>query len=145
MKEAREAWESVEKDLVGVAVEGKSAWILGEDLDELTNSRADQLILCLLPHFDCYLLGHALKDHLVDDAHYKRVYRKAAWISPVVLLNGRIVGIWSNRRQAQRLKVEVELFARISRTVRARIEEEAASLAQFLEASDSEVRFESVA
>ncbi len=145
MKAARETWRSARKEVVEVSVEGRSGWILAEDLDTLVSSNLEDHNLCILPHFDCYLLGHVRKDHLVDDDHYKRVYRKAAWISPVVLLNGRIVGIWSNRRKSQRLKVEVEPFARISRTVRARIEEEAASLAQFLEASDCQVRFESVA
>ncbi len=99
-------------------------------------------VLCLLPHFDCYLLGHALKDHLVDEAHYKRVYRKAAWISPVILLNGRIIGVWSQRLQRRQLIVEVDLFTTISREAREGIEQEAAGLAGFLEASECEVRYE---
>ncbi|MCJ2555348.1 MAG: hypothetical protein LN410_04020 [Candidatus Thermoplasmatota archaeon] len=31
----------------------------------------------LLPHFDTFLLGPKDKGHLVGEAHYKRVYRKA--------------------------------------------------------------------
>jgi uncharacterized protein YcaQ len=132
-KEAREAWESMEDELVGVHVEDQKRFILHEDYDQLTTSHLDDQILRLLPHFDPYLLGHADKDHLVDASYYKRVYRNQGWISPVVLLNGRVIGVWSYARRGKGLLFEVELFEKLSKTIRARIEEEAASLGDFLE------------
>ncbi len=42
-----------------------------------------------LGHFDPYLLAHRGKEHLVDERHYKAAIRKAAWVSAVLLVDGR--------------------------------------------------------
>jgi hypothetical protein len=65
-----------------------------------------------LPSFDPYMLGHRDKEHLVDEANYKRVYRKAGWLSPVVLFAGRVMGVWSHERRGKCLHVNVEPFAK---------------------------------
>ncbi|MDZ7344701.1 MAG: winged helix DNA-binding domain-containing protein [candidate division KSB1 bacterium] len=132
-KEAKAVWESRQEELVEVSAEHKRAWLLREDDDELTNSSLDDQILRLLPHFDPYLLGHAEKDHLVDSIHYKRVYRNQGWISPVVLLNGRVIGVWSYRRGRKRSYLEIEPFEKFSKSIRRKVEEEAAGLGDFLE------------
>lgn len=133
--ELTEIWGSLEKELIEISVEGKKAFLLRKDYDQLAQSSFDAPLLQLLPHFDPYLLGHSEKGHLVSPTQYKRVYRKAGWISPVVLLNGRVVGVWSYTRGGKRLSLKVEPFERFSKTIRARIEEKAASLGDFLETS----------
>ena len=49
----------------------------------------------LLPYFDVYLLAHGFKEHFLKPQFYKRVYRNQGSISPVVLINGEIAGVWS--------------------------------------------------
>ncbi len=139
--ELSEIWASLKKELVEVSIEGKKAFLLRKDYNQLAQSSFDAQSLQLLPHFDPYLLGHSEKDHLVDSAHYKQVYRKAGWISPVVLLNGRAIGVWSYTRKGQRLALIVEPFKRFSKSIRAKIEEKAASLGDFLETS-WEIKFQ---
>jgi len=78
------------------------------------------------------MLGHAEKTHLVDAPYYKRIYRNAGWISPVVLLNGRVVGIWFSKRRGNRLSLGIEPIEKFSKAIRKKIEEEAASLGEFL-------------
>ncbi len=51
----------------------------------------------------------------------------------MVLLNGRVIGIWSYTRRGKGLSLKVELFEKLSKTIRASIEEEAESLGGFLE------------
>jgi hypothetical protein len=125
-------WESLKKELVEVSIEGKKAFLLRKDYDQFAQSSFDVPSLELLPHFDPYLLGHSEKDHLVSPAHYKQVYRKAGWISPVVLLNGRVGGVWSYTRGGKQLSLRVEPFERFPKTIRAKIEKKAASLGDFL-------------
>jgi hypothetical protein len=84
-----------------------------------------------LPNFDPYLLAHASKNHLVGDKHYKRIYRPAGWISPVVLLNGRVAGIWSSSRDSTALSLNVELFEKLPAAARTQLNEETARLGQF--------------
>jgi len=139
-KEVRAVWESLMDELVEVSSEEKQEWILREDYYQLANSFLDDQILRLLPHFDPYLLGHADKSHLVDSSNYKRVYRNQGWISPVILLDGKVIGIWSYTRRAKRWWVEIESFEKFSKTIRNKIEAEAASLGNFWETA-GEIKF----
>jgi len=136
MKDAK-IFGELQEELLEVRVEGKkgadqTGWILREDYDELTNTYLNDHILRLLPSFDPYMLGHAEKTHLVDAPYYKRIYRNAGWISPVVLLNGRVVGIWFSKRRGNRLSLGIEPIEKFSKAIRKKIEEEAASLGEFL-------------
>jgi hypothetical protein len=133
VQEARAAWQSLEEEMVAVNIEDMKMWLLREDHRQLANSEFDGQILRLLPHFDPYLLGHADKNHLVEAQNYKRVYRNQGWISPVILLNGRVIGIWSYTRRGKQMSLEIKPFEKFSKTINARIEEEAASLGNFLE------------
>lgn len=132
MKEATVIWRSLSDELIEVSIESKKASALRQDYDTLKNERLSEPVLRLAPGFDPYMLAHAEKDHLVGDEFYKRVYRNQWWISPVVLLNGRAIGVWSVVRQGKGSFVEVELFEKASKATRSKIDEEAASLSEFL-------------
>jgi uncharacterized protein YcaQ len=137
MKESRETWNSTADDLVEVAIGDHPAWLLREDLEVLAGSNLEGPVLRLLPYFDCYLLAHFEKDHLIGAGNYKRVYRNQGWISPVILLDGRIVGTWSHQRNGQLLKIQTELFEKIPKALQRRIEEETASLERFLQSKSA--------
>lgn len=132
-KEATSVWKSLEDDLMEVSIGGKKASTLHADYDQILHGEVDEPVLRLLPGFDPYLLAHADKNHLVNQAYYKRVYRNQGWISPVILLNGRIIGTWSSSRKGQRVALTVELFEKAPRIIKSNIEDEAANLGDFLE------------
>lgn len=130
MKESRQTWDARARRLTPVSVDGHSAFVLSDDLDSLRESEMDSPNIRLLPYFDVYLLAHAIKDHLIDPRYYKRVYRNQAWISPVVLLNGRIAGVWSFARTGKETLFRAELFEKLPKALRERMEEEGARLAE---------------
>src|SRR5216684_2835147 len=129
MKEARQTWDSRAGRLAPVSVDGHSAFVLTDDLEILQNSVMDNPNIRLLPYFDVYLLAHAGKDHLIDPRYYKRVYRNQAWISPVVLVDGRIAGVWSFTRAGKKTVFKAELFGKLSKALRERMEKEGERLA----------------
>jgi hypothetical protein len=132
LSDAKPIRERVGDDVVDVKVEDKACLALREDLKLLQNEvDVESELVCLLPSFDCYMLGHKDKSHIVDENCYKLVYRKAGWLSPVVLVNGRAKGIWSCRKKGNRLNITIQLFERISENARKKVEEEAADLARF--------------
>ena len=51
----------------------------------------------------------------------------------MALLNGRVIGIWSYTLGRGGLSLEVALFDELSKTIQARIKQEAESLGLFLE------------
>lgn len=119
-------------ELEEIRIEKTVSLLLGEDMDALTADLGGADSVRLLPHFDPYLLAHREKDHLVAERHYKQVYRNQGWISPVVLVNGSITGVWSHKVQGKNLTITVEAFSGTSRKVKTRIAEESESLAGFL-------------
>lgn len=133
MPEVSAIWESLEAELAEVRAEGRKGFILSKDYATLADSHLPGPVLRLLPGFDPYMLGHANKDGLVAANHYKRVYHQVWWISPVVLLDGRVIATWSYDRQPRRVVLRIAPFKNLSKNIRAGIEEAAASLGAFLE------------
>ena len=65
----------------------------------------------LLPAFDQYVVGAPRgDDDVVPAAERARVYRPQGWLSPVLLVDGRVAGVWSHERAGDRLVVEIEPF-----------------------------------
>jgi hypothetical protein len=140
MLEVKPIHPLLEEELVSIQIEKRDCWLLGKDVKALENGAERQGSVRLLPHFDPYLLAHREKDHLLEAKHYKRVYRNQGWISPVVMIDGTVAGVWSYKPRGNTLLVSIEPFGRLSRAVRAAIEQEAESLAGFFE-SKAEITF----
>jgi hypothetical protein len=132
LTEAREIWDREQSDFAPVHVDGWSAAVLREDLDELAQTDFERPLIRLLPYFDTFLLGHREREHLVSMEHRLKIYRPQGWIAPVVLVDGRAAGIWEFARERQRLCVKVTMFGSISERVTANIHQEARDLGRFL-------------
>ena len=132
LREAREIWGRQQSGFAPVEVEGWRADVLREDLEELAQAGFEAQLVRLLPYFDTFLLGHKERDHLVAVEHRPSVYRPQGWIAPVVLVNGRVIGVWEQAREGDRLQVKVTKFEPISQYVVAGIREEAQDLSRFL-------------
>ena len=132
MKETTPVWNSMADQLREVSVDGRKFSVLREDYGALTSAKLNETLLRLLPGFDPYLLAHVEKGHLVDESVYKRVYRNQGWISPVILLDGKVIGIWSIGKKGKASSIEVELFEKVSKSLRSRIDQEVGSLSTFL-------------
>lgn len=105
----REAWSAIQDELVNVSVEGQPAQMLAADLRSMPSHAGEQPVQ-LLPGFDPYLMGHATRDHLFDSAHRWKVSRVAGWISPVLLVDGRVQGVWTHAVSRGKLKVDITPF-----------------------------------
>lgn len=132
LMDARNVWERRDAEMVPVTVEGWTASVLRDDLRKLREGRSESLPVRLLPYFDSYLLGHKVRQHLIDLRYHKTVYRTQGWIAPVVLVDGRVAGVWAYTRERNRVLVRVTKFAAFSKRMIAGVREEAEGLAGFL-------------
>jgi hypothetical protein len=107
--------------------------LLREDMKVLQAASFSQGSVHLLPYFDVYLLAHRFKEHFLKPEFYKRVYRNQGWISPVVLINGEITGVWSYKLSRKAVKIEIELFARLDARRRGQIKDRAGELADLFQ------------
>jgi len=119
-------FERLGDELITVDVEGMEAFALAEDLSTLRRAKPTGVVR-LLPNFDQYVLASGRNDEAILPARQKtKVSRQAGWISKVVLLGGRIAGVWELGDDAG---VEVELFEPVPIPA---LQQEAQHLGRFL-------------
>jgi uncharacterized protein YcaQ len=118
-----------------VTVEGAPMWMLTADAAEAARGVDRCRSVRLLPGFDQYVIAatrHA--EHLTVPGDFRAsIYRRQGWISAVVVVDGRIDGVWRLDRKGRRLVVEVvPLAAKPARGLRTAVEEEAERIAAWL-------------
>jgi hypothetical protein len=129
---ARQWLAGLGDEVVPVDLEGRQAWMLTTDAGELPNLPKERSVR-LLPGFDQYVVAashHAA--HLLPGDLRSRVYRPQGWISPVLLVNGRMDGVWRHEIKGSRIEVVIEPFLKTPAWVRRSAEREAERLASFL-------------
>ena len=119
-------------EVAPVEVDGEAAWALGEEvagLEAATGSRTVRL----LPAFDQYVIGSTLHAARLLPGDFKdRVHRPQGWVSPVLLVDGRMDGVWRHERSGRRLTVTIEPFVAVPAWARRGAAQEAERLAAYL-------------
>jgi hypothetical protein len=120
------------EEATSVAVDGTMAWMLAADVREASEPQPGRSVR-LLPGFDQYVVAASFHaGHLLPGDFRGRVYRPQGWISPVLLVNGRMEGTWRHAMKGSRVGVAIEPFVELPRWVRRAAVEEAERLADFL-------------
>ena len=128
---ARRMLAALGDEVVQVWLDEMPRWVLARDVEYLA-SAAPPGVARLLPAFDPWVAGASRAEPAALDPRYKeRVFRPQGWISPVLLLDGRIAGVWGYTRRKRKLCVEVESFGDLPAWARKQIEAEAERLAAF--------------
>jgi hypothetical protein len=119
-------------EVAEVEVEGAAGWMLAADVAAAASAEPSGVVR-LLGGFDHYVVA-APRDAeaVLPAARRERVYRPQGWISPVLLVDGRIAGVWRHELNGDRLAVAVESFGHAGKDVRTGAETEAERLAAFL-------------
>jgi winged helix DNA-binding protein len=125
------AWKAVLPEMAEVSVEGRRGWLLAGDVDAVRAAKFGDDVR-LLPFFDHYLLTHHTgREHLVAAEHKAKVYRTAGWVTPTVLVRGRIAGTWDLTKGV----VTVSEFQPLTARERRGVAREVERLGHFLGAS----------
>jgi hypothetical protein len=128
---ARRLFRSIDDELEEVDVEGWQALALRTTLEPMRRSETSGVVR-LLPLFDAYTLGIGRDvEPLLLHAYKSRVYRAAGWISAVVLVDGRIEGVWEHKAGRSKTAVKVSMFSSPTASVRKGIEAAAERLGAF--------------
>jgi hypothetical protein len=115
-----------------VTIEGGRYWMLREDVAELAAAEPVNVVR-LLPAFDQWVVCASRRvPALLDPKYRQRIYRLQGWVSPVLLVNGRMAGVWKHELKGSTVSVQVEPFDRLPRWTRPYIAAEAERLADFL-------------
>jgi hypothetical protein len=120
-----ETWESL--DLEEVDVEGHKAFVTaGDDFPDAKPSGVR-----LLSHYDVYTIGCHPRDHLIAEQK-ERVFLRGAGPNPVVLVDGRVAGVWQRTRRGRRMELRVEPFRALTKAQKTELADDAARVARTL-------------
>jgi Winged helix DNA-binding domain len=67
----------------------------------------------LLSHYDVYTIACHPRDHLIP-ARKERVFLRGAGPNPVLLVDGRVAGVWSRKQRGKRIEIDVEPFVTLT-------------------------------
>ena len=129
---ARQWIASLGDEVCPVDLDGAQAWMLASHARELHEVPPDRSVR-LLPGFDQYVVAascHA--ERLLPGDLRSRVYRPQGWLSPVLLVNGRMEGIWRHEIKGSRVEIVIEPFVKAPVWMRRAAGQEAERLAAFL-------------
>lgn len=129
------AWAGLSAELVPVSVEGWRAHVLKDDLRRMATTRPPANRVQLLPNFDPFLMGHAKRQHLYEAAVASRVSRTAGWISPVILVDGHVDGVWAYTVKKSRLDVRLHPFKPLPQRVKTDAKARAEAIAKAMGAT----------
>lgn len=130
--QAKKVFRSLGDEITAVDVEAWPAWALAAILESLPDLDVTPVVR-LLPQFDAYVLGVARDCEPILQAEYKsRVYRPQGWISAVVLVNGRMKGVWTYDRHGDQITLRVEMFEPPTAATIRGVEAEVERLGDFL-------------
>jgi hypothetical protein len=102
--------ERLGSEVARVEVEGTAAFALAADLPGLAEAGGSRAVR-LLPAFDQYVVTATLQaERLMPGPFKARVYRPQGWLSPVLLVGGRMDGTWRQEVRGRRLLVTIEPF-----------------------------------
>ena len=119
-------------ELVEVGIEGGKRWMLRADASRLPDGAREAVHL--LPHFDVYVVGSHPRGQLMDlHSDIARASPGTAATFAVLLVGGRVAGLWERKPKGKRLRVRVDAHETLSRRQRAAVEEQAERVAQILE------------
>jgi hypothetical protein len=105
--------------------------MLTQDVAELANTKTVNVVR-LLPAFDQWVVCASRRVPAQLDPKYRqRIYRLQGWVSPVLLVNGHMAGVWKHEHKGRTVSVEIEPFAKLARWTRTHIAAEAERLATF--------------
>ncbi len=129
----REMLAGLGEEAVEVDVDGTPAWMLRKHIRPAVQNESVQGVR-LLPAFDQYVFAAGLRSaRVLPGDFHGRVYRSQGWFSPVLVVDGRMDGVWRFDQKGKRVVVTIEPFVALKAKVKRVAGEEAERIAAFME------------
>jgi hypothetical protein len=126
--------ERLGEEVTVVDVDGTRAYLLAADAPGVAGAAPSRSVR-LLPAFDQFVVTATRQaDHLTPGPFKQKIYRPQGWLSPVLLVGGRMDGIWRQEAKGRRLLVTIEPFTKLAAWARRAAEGEAERLAAWNDA-----------
>ncbi len=93
-------------------------------------------IVNLLPPLDSYIIGYKERERFLSPPHYNNVFDRSGNAAPTILLDGKVVGVWSFTADKKPV-VKFLFFEQVENSVLTEVYSKAQKIGEFI--SDKEV------
>jgi len=105
ISESRIALESIKSSLFQETIEGYTYWF--SDITVTPNSNSN---IYLLPAFDEFLISYRNRLAAISKEHQPKAFSTNGIFYPIIVLNGRVIGIWKRALKKDTAHINIELF-----------------------------------
>ncbi|MEO1516010.1 MAG: winged helix DNA-binding domain-containing protein [Bacteroidota bacterium] len=123
---ARQAHETIRQQLLSFEAEGLTFWTA-----PMQRTPAAPGSVILLPAYDEFLLGYKESRGITVDKAYQKAISFNGVFRPVVLLDGRVVGIWKRKLSKTKVSIDCQYFESIGSANEKKAELAAEAFGQF--------------
>ncbi len=112
-----------------------SEYLVLRGTTDITDSEVDAALAhsLLLPSFDEYLIGYGSREPVLEGRFFERIVPgRNGMFKPIVVVDGEVVGIWSQKRTTKKVTVAVEPFGDMKAKVIRALAEPVAAYGRFL-------------
>ena len=102
----QKAINAIELQLNNVTIDNQQYWIK-KDLKDEENFRES---VHFLPAFDEILISYKTREASFNTEHQSKVFTNNGIFKPIILENGKVVGIWKRTIKKDHAKIETEFF-----------------------------------
>lgn len=132
---ARKGLEAISDDFISEEINGHSYW-MSEALTSVDVTPAGNAYL--LPAYDEFLISY--RNRIIpDEENQQKAISNNGIFRPIIVVGGKVVGIWKRSIQKGRVLIETEFFDRPAEGTREKVEAAARAYGQFLD-KECEVR-----
>lgn len=124
--EAKHAMEQIRHDFVQENVEGTEYWF------STKMQIPDSDSTFLLPSFDEFLVGYKDRGAAVDRELEKDLIQKNGLFAPVIVVNGKVIGLWKRIIGKDAVSINTEYFSNPTNAQVSSVKEAAEQYGQFL-------------
>ena len=133
MTDAKRAATGNDGRLISLALLGQELWATVELAERLRNGDGFGHEPVALPGFDEFILGYKDRSVQVPDGAMERIVPGGNGVfRATVVIDGLVVAIWKRTLTGTRVTVEIEPLARLTKTMRAKVDASFAPYAAFL-------------
>jgi hypothetical protein len=118
-----ETWESL--DVEEVDVEGYVTFVNAGETFPVAKPEGVRL----LSHYDAYTIACHPRENLIPQQK-ERIFLRGTGPNPVLLVDGRVAGVWQRTQRGRRVEVRVEPFVALTNAQKAELADDAARVAR---------------
>ncbi len=127
--DARHGLEMVKKSFIPEIIKAKKYW-LPSSFSVQVKSR---LSFHLLPAFDEYIISYRDRTPAIPHEHHSKAFSSNGIFWPVMVMNGKVIGVWKRNIQKDNVIVEAQFFKEASNVAISSFKKESKKYGRFLD------------